>query len=163
MYNRLMLLCGFAVILDLLQGSAASGCTSEVYIRPLILQIGCKYNNDSLPWKVREKLSFQNCIFNSGLAPVYILINLIPLMVYFPLLILFNVNLASGPAQSFIFFYQVLPAAISLDQDTYVGEPISSQLVMQNPITNLIFQHTLPTVLQSGSCCGGYNCDTSSG
>ena len=148
-YNRLMLLCGFAVILDLLQGSADSGCTSEVYIRPLILQIGCKYNNDSLPWKVREKLSFQNCIFNSGLAPVYILINLIPLMVYFPLLILFNVNLASGPAQSFIFFYQVLPAAIPLDQAPYatytlMGGFISSLLVMQNPLTDLIFPRRLP-------------------
>ena len=148
-YNRLMLLCGFAVILDLLQGSAASGCTSEVYTRPLILQIGCKYNNDSLPWKGGVQFSFHNCIFNSGLAPVYILINLIPLMVYFPLLILFNINLASGPAQSFIFFYQVLSAAIPLDQVSYasfivIGGSISGLLVMQNLLNDLLFPRRLP-------------------
>ena len=38
-------------------------------------------------------------------ALIYILIDLAPLMVYFPAQILFKVNLASGPGQSFLFFF----------------------------------------------------------
>ena len=35
---------------------------------------------------------------------VFIIVDLAPLIVYFPVLIIFNINLASGPAQSFLFF-----------------------------------------------------------
>ena len=156
--SKLVLLCGFVVTLGLLQGIAADGCSSEAsnifslfdcisYDHPFI------YDNSSCrtgPKNISEhRRTFSNCTFNSGLAPVHILINLIPLVIYFPLLVLFNVNLASGPAQSFIFFYQVLPAAIPLDQAPYatytlVGGFISSLLVMQNPITDLIFPRRLP-------------------
>ena len=70
-------------------------------------------------------------------------------MVYFPLLILFNCNLASGPAQSFVFFYQVLPCALPSDQSahpfyTLFGGFISGLLVIQSPITDLIFPRRLP-------------------
>ena len=150
MQKKLILLCGFVVILGLLQGSAATGCTSGVSNSPFML-VQCPYtvktcddmsNSSNLP-------RIYNCTFNSGLAPVYVLIGLIPLMVYFPLLILFNFNLASGPAQSFIFFVQALPAAIPLDQPFYAsytvcGGFISSLLAMQNPITDLIFPRRLP-------------------
>ena len=149
--NKLVLLSGFVITLGILQGTAAVGCSSKAYNPPFSSLVGCSYyksikqNSSLTPTQVVSL----NCTFNSRLAPVYILIDLIPLMVYFPLLILFNFNLASGPAQSFIFFYQVLPAAIPLDQAPYatytlMGGFISSLLVMQNPLTDLIFPRRLP-------------------
>ena len=74
-------------------------------------------------------------------ALVYILIDLAPLMIYFPALILFNINLASGPGQSFIFFYQTVTAAI--DVESFWG-----LLTMQSPINGYIFlfRHTLPLI-----------------
>ena len=157
---KLVLLCGFVVTLGLLQGIAADGCSSEAFKLNYLFVFDCPsydlpiiYDNSSCrtgPRDISEhRRTFSNCTFDSGLASVYILINLIPLMIYFPLLILFNFNLASGPAQSFIFFYQALPAAIPLDQTTYVGYTlaggfISSLIVMQNPITGLLFPRTLP-------------------
>ena len=158
--SKLVLLCGFVVTLGLLQGIAADGCSSEAFKLNYLFVFDCPsydlpiiYDNSSCrtgPRDISEhRRTFSNCTFDSGLASVYILINLIPLMIYFPLLILFNFNLASGPAQSFIFFYQALPAAIPLDQTTYVGYTlaggfISSLIVMQNPITGLLFPRTLP-------------------
>ena len=148
--NKLVLLSGFVITLGILQGTAAVECSSKAYNPPFSSLVGCPYyksiNQNSSLTPTQVSL---NCTFNSRLAPVYILIDLIPLMVYFPLLILFNFDLSSGPAQSFIFFYQVLPAAIPLDQAPYatytlVGGFISSLLVMQNPITDLIFPRTLP-------------------
>ena len=72
-------------------------------------------------------------------ALVYILIDLAPLMVYFPVLILFNINLTSGPGQSFLFFYQSLTAATEKDY-------LWGLLTMQSPINDLVFPHTLPYI-----------------
>ena len=72
-------------------------------------------------------------------ALVYILIDLAPLMIYFPVLILFNINLASGPGQSFLFFYQTLTTATN--QDLMWG-----LLTMQSPINDFGFPHTLPYI-----------------
>ena len=75
-----------------------------------------------------------------GLAfPVYIMLDLAPLMVYFPVLILFNINLASGPGQSFLFFYQALRAAIG--RDLFWG-----LLTMGSPVNDFVFPHTLPYI-----------------
>ena len=52
-----------------------------------------------------------DCLFLNAL--IYILIDLAPLMIYFPVLILFNVNLASGPGQSFLFFNQAITVALT--------------------------------------------------
>lgn len=80
-----------------------------------------------------------------------ILIDLAPLKISFPLLILFNFSLASGPALSFIFFYQADPAAIpalrsygiivlySLGSGFMLG-----LLTMQSPITDLFWRRSLP-------------------
>ena len=90
--------------------------------------------------------------FNVGQAFVYILLDLTPLMVYFPVLILFNVNLASGPAQSFVFFYQALPAAIGIDSldplgyNTILGGVFWGTLTMQSPINHILFPRTLPYI-----------------
>ena len=80
----------------------------------------------------------------SRLGPVldfslYIILDLAPLIVYFPVLIIFNINLASGPGQSFLFFYHAVTA--STDSDIYWGF-----LIMQNPINDLIFPRTLPYI-----------------
>ena len=72
-------------------------------------------------------------------ALIYILIDLAPLMVYFPALILFNINLASGPGQSFLFFYHALTAATEVDSFWGV-------LTMGNPVNYYISPHTLPFI-----------------
>ena len=80
-----------------------------------------------------------NSDFPFGNALIYILIDLAPLMVYFPVLILFNINLASGPGQSFLFFYQALTAATGVDY-------FWGMLTMGSPVNNYIFPHTLPFI-----------------
>ena len=73
---------------------------------------------------------------------VLIILDFAPLIVYFPVLIIFNINLASGPAQSFLFFYHTLSAI--LESDFLWGF-----LTMQNPINErIIFPRTLPYIGQ---------------
>ena len=75
-----------------------------------------------------------------GLAfPVYIMLDLAPLLIYFPVLILFNIDLASGPGQSFLFFYQALTAAIG--RDLFWG-----LLTMGSPVNDYISPRTLPYI-----------------
>ena len=80
-------------------------------------------------------------VLNIGLLPfpVFIILDLAPLIVYFPVLIIFNINLASGPAQSFLFFYHALSALF--DTDSLWGF-----LTMQSPINNQLFPRTLPYI-----------------
>ena len=109
-------------------------------------------NNSS--WNVSTPYIYNNRPFcpiplNPGPALLYILIDLAPLIIYFPILILFNFNLASGPAQSFIFFYQALPAAIPFEGPSSIiyslgGGFISGLLTIQSPITDLILPRPLP-------------------
>ena len=93
----------------------------------------CKFNFSSLP---NGSLTFDT--FDIGPALLYILIDLALLMIYFPVLILFNFNLAAGPAQGFVFFYQVLPALLDIDTLTYLnaisGGFSWGLLTMQSPI-----------------------------
>ena len=102
----MLLLSGFMIILGLLQDCAGINlynCSSEVYYT--FTRFDCSIVRSPIP----------KCSLDDYMAPVYILVDIIPLLIYFPLLILFNVNLASGPAQSFIFFYQALPTAVPID------------------------------------------------
>ena len=80
---------------------------------------------------------------------VFIIVDLAPLIVYFPVLIIFNTNLASGPGQSFLFFYHALSAAIQ--SELPVRKSIRNfgfwgLLTMQSPINNLLFPRTLPYI-----------------
>ena len=74
--------------------------------------------------------------------PVFIILDLAPLIVYFPVLIIFNINLASGLAQSFLFFYHALTAV--LEFDLVLGG--IEFLTMQSPNNNQLFPHTLPYI-----------------
>ena len=92
--------------------------------------------------------------FGPGLdALVFIIVDLAPLIVYLPALIIFNINLASVPAQSFLFFYHALSAVV--DSDLLIGlSAVGSNhsgllwglLVMQSPINNVVFPRTLPYI-----------------
>ena len=154
-----LLLCAFIVIMGLLQGSVDAGymdreCSSVALDLLNVTAAGdcrsCVFQNNSI------STNYQGCCtFNSGLAPVYIITGLAPLMIYFPALILFNFNLASGPAQSFIFFYQALPAAIPLLPSsggyptaiyTLGGGLIAGLLTMHCPISDLVFPRRLPYI-----------------
>ena len=91
-------------------------------------------------------------MFAQGLdSLVFIMLDLAPLIVYFPALIIFNINLASGPAQSFLFFYHALSAALS----AAIGSKLPviksyfhfwGWLTMQSPINNALFPRTLPYI-----------------
>ena len=69
-------------------------------------------------------------------------------MVYLPLLILFNTNLAAGPAQTFLFFYQAVSVAMPID--IFVNEHLIGGglwwglFTMQSPINEFIGSHLLP-------------------
>ena len=75
--------------------------------------------------------------------PVFIMLDLAPLIVYFPVLIIFNINLASGPAQSFLFFYYAVTLT-EADADYILGS--IGFLTMQSPINRQLFPHTLPYI-----------------
>ena len=87
--------------------------------------------------------------FGQGLdSLVFIILDLAPLIVYFPVLIIFNINLASGPAQSFLFFYQAV--TVSYQQLSLIGVDLPwGLLIMQSPINDVVFlwhSHTLPYI-----------------
>ena len=162
--NGKLLLCGFVIILGLLQDSAAYQCSSEALnIIALVISDPCPpsmyYSSSNSSWNASasSNLPFQDSCpipFHGGLASMYVLGDLAPLIIYFPLLILFNVNLASGLTQSFIFFYQALPAVILTDRDSYsargyyliTGGFLWGLSTMQNPINDLFFHRILPYI-----------------
>ena len=75
-------------------------------------------------------------------------------MIYLPLLILFNVNLVAGPAQSFVFFYQALPAIVPFRNipnigplnELTIGHIFWGLSILESPINDLIFRLTLPFI-----------------
>ena len=144
--NRALLLAGLIVILGLLQDCAGIdtrpyNCSSEVESIS-----GCNATGSIKPPGV----------FMPGYVPIYVLVDTIPLLIYLIALILFNFNLASGPAQSFIFFYQVLPTAIPIDsafplmdavlQLQFGGALLWGLFTMQSPINNIAFPRILPYI-----------------
>ena len=71
--------------------------------------------------------------------PVFIILDLAPLIVYFAVLIIFNIDLASGPAQSFLFFYHALSVVFETDF-------LWGFLTKQNPLNDLLSPRTLPYI-----------------
>ena len=164
--SSMLLLCGYIVtIISLFQGSTAEDCLSTLAkcssLREDVLELpsslsSCSLNHSEACISVITSniFYFTRPRFSYGLASVYILIDLAPLMVYLPLLILFNVNLVAGPAQSFAFFYQALPAIFPLRINPITG-PVNVLTIghiawglpiMQSPINDLIFPLTLPYI-----------------
>ena len=78
---------------------------------------------------------------------VFIIVDLAPLIVYFPVLLIFNINLASGPTQSFLFFYHVLSEARGSDLPAVESNVhFWGLLTMQSPINYQPFPRTLPYI-----------------
>ena len=145
------------IILCLLPGSVASivcslsADTFEVLSCPSF----CRNTSNELNYGSTRCIPMEGLPFFSGFNvdpglafPVYIILDLVPLIIYFPVLILFNINLASGPGQSFLFFYQMLPAATAgsalsaaAGTDSFWG-----LLTMQSPINDIVFPRTLPYI-----------------
>ena len=168
------MLCGFIIIGLLQESTAVQECLStlvkcsslreELYElpfclsycqNPLINYKGCiSLNLTSNATVTLPSIYFTRPSFSSEWAPVYILIDLAPLMIYLPLLVLFNVNLVAGPAQSFVFFYQALPAIVPFRNTLNIG-PLNTLTIghifwgfitLQSPINDLIFRLTLPFI-----------------
>jgi len=137
--NRMLLLSGFIIVMTSLQGSAAYKCSVEYTVSHYNCSV--EYPGDRFfSYSVHSAVEV-----TAERAVLYVLIDLLPLMFYFPILILFNWNLASGPARSVIFFYQVLPATLSVD-DTVYGRHVflCGLITMKSPINDRIFGHILP-------------------
>ena len=153
--DRVLFLCRLVAILSLCQAGEAYKCSSiadspranfweafETYVS------ACPPDNSSGTCTPEVKVLLRYDSLESWRAIIYVLIDLAPLMVYLPLLILFNVNLAAGPAQSFLFFYQTLPAAVPIDiSQTFY--PIAGGLwwglfTIQSPINDLLSSQPMP-------------------
>ena len=138
--SRIFSLCGFIIILSLLQGS----CSAAGYnCSPFAMYSKC---SRSVQWQVLgssnhfEKYSIVAAYKKQDFeeyALVYVLIDILPLMIYFPLLVLFNADLASGPAQSFVFFYNVTSTAVVTLPLPYFAL-IWGLLTMQSPINDQV-------------------------
>ena len=113
----------------------------------------CRLNASYHPFSIdsAECISgLSNPVYSTGLGPglgslLYITIDLAPLIVYFPVLIIFNINLASGPAQSFLFLYHAV--TVSYQQLSYTGIDLFwGFITMQSPINNVVSPLTLPYI-----------------
>ena len=150
------LMLSLIAILVSLRGSTAYECSSAASNRASYSSCPSDYyygsfnssaNASVFPDVGNPQQGFYPDPFDVGPALLYILIDLAPVMVYFPLLILFNVNLAAGPAQSFVFFYQAIPAAVPIDS----VQPINFGLLwglpaVQSPINDVVFPRILPYI-----------------
>ena len=120
--DRVLQLFGMIAILGLWQGGEAYKCSSPSSVSSSLWREAdtsavqtCPLANSSRVCILEIKADINRDSFESWRAAIYVLIDLAPLMVYLPLLILFNANLAAGPTQSFLFFYQALPAVVPID------------------------------------------------
>ena len=139
--NRMLLLSGFIMLMSSLQGSATAYTCSVEYA---VGHYNCSVDNTD--GRLFSSYSVHYSVeVTAEQAVLYVLIDLLPLMFLFPILILFNCNLAAGPAQSFIFFYQVLPTTVSVDELVYGGHVFLFGLVtMKSPINDRVFGRILP-------------------
>ena len=70
------------------------------------------------------------CSDSESLSEVkYIVVDFLPVLVIFPLVMFFNLNLASGPKHSLLFFYQCVPTAIAFDYNPALIHLFSGELV----------------------------------
>ena len=154
--DRVLLLCRLVAILGLWQSGEAFKCSSRPDSLPgsfwkdyITIVSACPLDNSSGPCTPEVAVVPKYDSLESWRAIVYVLIDLAPLMVYLPLLILFNANLAAGPAQSFLFFYQTLPAAVLIDIFptfyTIAGGFWWGLFTMQSPINDFLSSQFLPT------------------
>ena len=116
-----------------------SALTPEVLSCPSFCRNATSLFYQGLECTVKPNLTLHLLNIDLLPFPVYIILDLAPLIVYFPVLIIFNINLASGPAQSFLFFYHALSAI--LEHDFPWGF-----FTMQSPINSLISPRTLPYI-----------------
>ena len=85
-----------------------------------------------------------NCSDSESLPEAhYIVVDFLPLLVIFPLVMFFNLNLASGPKHSLLFFYQCVPIAIAFDYNPaqiylYSGEFVWGIFTLHN-ILNIVY------------------------
>ena len=126
-----------------------SGTAFECSLSALTVDIPCPsfsqnasslfYQNSSSECNVKLDFTLYY-LLNIDLLPlpVFISLDLAPLIVYFPVLIFFNINLASGPGQSFLFFYHAVSV---LGSDVLWGF-----LTMQSPFSTQLFPRTLPYI-----------------
>ena len=149
------LMLSLIAILVSLRGSTAYECSSAASNRASYSCCPCDYyygsfnssaNASVFPDVSNPQQGFYPYPFDVGPALLYILIDLAPVMVYFPLLILFNVNLASGPAQSFVFFYQAIPAAVPIDSVQPNFAFLWGLPTVQSPINDVVFPRILPYI-----------------
>ena len=80
---------------------------------------------------------------------LYILAYILPIVLLFLVVILFNISATSGPANAFIFFAQVLPTAFNLDGDGTIFLSKTEKFLKTSYVTiydiwNLNFFHALP-------------------
>ena len=153
--DRVLQLFGMIAILGLWQGGEAYKCSSPSSVSSSLWREAdtsvvptCPPANSSRVCIFEIKANMNRDSFESWRAAVYVLIDLAPLMVYLPLLILFNANLAAGPTQSFLFFYQAVSVAMPIDifeNEHLIGGGLWWGLfTMQSPINEFIGSHLLP-------------------
>ena len=150
----MLFLCGVIAILGLWQGGEAYKCSSRAdsssasFWKDYLTVVSTCPDNSSETCTPEVAVVLRYDSLESWRAIVYVLIDLAPLMVYLPLLILFNANLAAGPAQSFLFFYQALPVAVPIDNFPVIY-PIAGGLwwglfTMQSPINDILSSRLIP-------------------
>ena len=120
--DRVLRLFGLIAVLGLWQGGEGYKCSSPSSVSSSLWREAntsvvptCPPANSSRVCIFEIKADMNRDSFESWRAAIYVLIDLAPLTVYLPLLILFNANLAAGPAQSFLFFYQAISVAMPID------------------------------------------------
>ena len=150
----MLFLCRVIAILGLWQGGEAYKCSSRAdsssasFWKDYLTDVSACPDNSSETCTPKVTVVLRYDSLESWRAIVYVLIDLAPLMVYLPLLILFNANLAAGPAQSFLFFYQALPVAVPIDNFPVIY-PIAGGLwwglfTMQSPINDFLSSRLIP-------------------
>ena len=87
-----------------------------------------------------------------GAVLLYLLLNSIPIVVLFAIVVFFNINLASGLGHSFLFFYQIVPLIIIPYGLTFSQRELSLRTAafiwrhfsLSGPIFELFDTHALP-------------------
>ena len=132
-----MLKCFFAMLVAaLLVACCYANCYSELPAIQLFREGG----DDGTP--NRCGISITCNISKSTGEILYIVIDYLPVLLIFPLVIFFNLNLASGPKHSLLFFYQCVPTAIAFDYHPtvmycYSGELVWGFFTLHNIMTTL--------------------------
>ena len=121
-----------------------SALTPEVFLCPSFSRNASNLFYQGLECTLKQNFTLYYSL-NIDLLPfpVFIILDLAPLIVYFPVLIIFNIDIASGPGQSFLFFYHAVTPSES-DAD-YRLDSIGF-LTMQSPINRQLFPRTLPYI-----------------